>query len=184
MRLFQTLVLILCVFASTFVEAKDFKLTSPEVKPGSTLGSEQVYHGFGCVGGNRSPALKWTAGPKGTKSYAVTVYDPDAPTRSGWWHWVVYNIPSDVAELVAGAGDSSAKKLPVAVLQGRTDFGTHDFGGACLPQGDKPHRYIFTVYALKVEKIDVPSEASAAMIGFMINANKIKAARFTAKYGR
>ncbi len=78
---------------------------------------------------------RWTAGPKGTKSYAVTLYDPDAPTGSGWWHWVVYNIPADVTELAAGAGVVSGKLLPPNVLQGRTDFGSHAFGGACPPAG-------------------------------------------------
>jgi hypothetical protein len=122
--------------------------------------------------------------PQGTKSFAITVYDPDAPTGSGWWHWIVYNIPANVTEVVAGAGDSSGKMLPSGAVQGRNDFGTKAFGGACPPQGDKPHRYIFMVHALKIDKIDVPSDASAALIGFMINANSLGKASFAAKYGR
>jgi Raf kinase inhibitor-like YbhB/YbcL family protein len=116
--------------------------------------------------------------------YALTVYDPDAPTGSGWWHWVVYNIPATVTELPVGAGDQTGKLLPPGAVQGRTDFGTHAFGGACPPKGDKPHRYIFTVYSLKIEKIDVPADSTAALIGFMINANSLGKASFTAKYGR
>lgn len=162
--------LVVCIgLASTVVYAGDFMLTSPTIKPDASLSGEQVFNGFGCTGKNRSPALKWTPGPMGTKSYAITVYDPDAPTGSGWWHWVVYNIPANVFELAVNAGDPTGKLLPPGALQGRTDFGTHAFGGACPPQGDKPHRYIFTIYALKVEKIEVLPDSSAALIGFMIN---------------
>ena len=164
--------------------AADFTLISPGIKPDGMLTEDQVFNGFGCSGKNISPALKWTKGPEGTKSYALTVYDPDAPTGSGWWHWVVYNIPATVTELAEGSGDISGKLLPQGAIQGRTDFGTHAFGGACPPQGDTPHRYIFTVYALKADKIDVPADASAALIGFMIHANTIEKAQFTAKYGR
>jgi len=179
------IVLVVCFcLASTLVHASDFVLSSPTIKPNATLTEEQVFSGFGCSGKNQSPALKWTAGPKETKSYAITVYDPDAPTGSGWWHWVVYNIPASVTEVAAGIGDSTGQRLPPGSIQGRTDFGSHNFGGACPPQGDKPHRYIFTVYALKIEKIDVPSDASAALIGFMINGNSLGKASFTAKYNR
>jgi Raf kinase inhibitor-like YbhB/YbcL family protein len=170
--------------AATIAHASDFVLSSPTIEPGSTLAQEYVFNGFGCSGKNQSPALKWTAGPKETRSYAVTVYDPDAPTGSGWWHWVVYNIPANVTELAAGAGDATQQHLPAGAKQGRTDFGTHAFGGACPPQGDRPHRYVFTVHALKTEKIDVPEEASAAMVGFVIHANLAGKASFTAKFGR
>ena len=169
--------IVFCLFSVTAL-AEQFTLTSPTIEPGGFLGETQVYNGFGCAGQNRSPALNWSAGPDGTKSYAVTVYDPDAPTGSGWWHWVVYNIPADVTALPAGS------RLPSGAVQGRTDFGTRAFGGPCPPQGHQPHRYIFTVYALKVEKIDLPADATAAMIGFMINANTLAKADFTALYGR
>jgi len=112
------------------------------------------------------------------------VYDPDAPTGSGWWHWVVYNIPASASELPEGAGGADGKGMPAGAAQGRTDFGAPGFGGACPPPGDKPHRYIFTVYALKTDKIDVPADATAALVGFMINANKLGKASFEAKYGR
>ena len=165
-------------------QAQAFKLRSETIRPNAMLKVEQVFNGFGCTGKNISPALQWTPGPAETKSYAVTVYDPDAPTGSGWWHWVVYNIPATVTALPAGAGDVSGKLLPSGALQGRTDFGSYAFGGACPPAGDKAHRYIFTVFALKTEKLEVPTDASAAMIGFMLNANKLAKASFTAKYGR
>jgi Raf kinase inhibitor-like YbhB/YbcL family protein len=160
-----------------------FRLQSPTVAPDRMLSNDQVYSGFGCSGKNISPALSWKGAPRATKSFAVTVYDPDAPTGSGWWHWLVYNIPADVTELPGGAGNAGGK-LPAGAAQGHTDFGTSGFGGACPPAGDKPHRYIFTVYALKSEKISVPDEASAAMVGFMIHSNALAKASLTARYGR
>src|SRR5471032_2054390 len=113
----------------------DFTLSSSDIAEGKTLSSHHVFQGFGCVGDNRSPQLSWHGAPAGTKSYAVTVYDPDAPTGSGWWHWVVYNIPADVTELPAGAGNAGGQ-LPAGAAQGHTDFGTSGFGGACPPAGD------------------------------------------------
>src|SRR5476651_2274934 len=139
---------------SSAANAQSLTLTSSDIKEGGTIVNEQVFKGFGCTGGNVSPALSWSGAPSGTKSYAVTVYDPDAPTGSGWWHWVLYNIPASVTALPEHAGDASGKLLPPGAVQGRTDFGTPDFGGACTPAGDKPHRYFFTVYALKTEKLD------------------------------
>ena len=179
----KTLIAAALFGAATLVQAAGFTLSAPAIKPGSMLTEAQVFKGFGCEGKNISPALKWSGAPKGTLSFAVTVYDPDAPTGSGWWHWLVINLPADSTGLAEGAG-SAGGKLPAGAVQGRTDFGAPGFGGACPPQGDKPHRYIFTVCALKTEKIDVPADASAALIGFMLNANKLGSATFTAKYGR
>ncbi len=165
-------------------QAQEFSLTSKAIAPDSYLSENQIFNGFGCAGKNISPDLSWTSGPNGTKSYAVTVYDPDAPTGSGWWHWVVYNIPSNADELTTGAGEESGEMLPKGAVQGRTDFGSNSFGGACPPEGDKAHRYIFTVHALKIEKIDLPKDASSALIGFMINANSLGKASFVAKSAR
>lgn len=164
--------------------AADFTLSSPEIKANSTIPKRFEFNGFGCSGENKSPALKWSGAPKDAKSFAVTVYDPDAPTGSGWWHWIVINIPADVHELVAGAGMVNSMTLPQGAIQNRTDFGTAAWGGTCPPQGDKPHHYIFTVYALKTEKLDVPTDATAALTGYMIHANMLGKASFTAKYGR
>ena len=170
--------------SSLFANAATFELSSPNIKPGSILTDAHVFNGFGCSGKNTSPALTWKNPPAGTKSYAVTVYDPDAPTGSGWWHWVVYNIPASATQIAEGAGTVDGANLPAGAAQGRTDFGTSGFGGACPPTGDKPHRYIFTVHALKIEKLEVPADATAALIGFMIHANRLGEATFTAKYGR
>ena len=165
-------------------QAGGFALRSPTIKPGSTLTQAQVFNGFGCSGKNISPALSWSGAPAGTKSYALTVYDPDAPTGSGWWHWVVFNIPATATQLPEGAGSADGKGLPAGSLQARTDFGAPGFGGACPPAGDKPHRYVFTVYALKTDKLEVPADATAALVGFMIHANRLGEARFIAHYGR
>jgi Raf kinase inhibitor-like YbhB/YbcL family protein len=170
-------------FALPAHAAGKFLLKSADVKPGATLTEQQVFNGFGCSGANVSPQLAWANPPAGTKSFVVTVYDPDAPTGSGWWHWVVYNIPASATELAQGAGSNKAP-LPAGATQGRTDFGAPGFGGACPPVGDKPHRYIFTVSALKVEKLEAAADASPALIGFMTHANSLGKATFTATYGR
>ncbi|GAA0769542.1 YbhB/YbcL family Raf kinase inhibitor-like protein [Ideonella azotifigens] len=164
--------------------AAGFELSSLDIAPGARLAEAQVFKGFGCDGGNRSPALNWHGAPAGTQSYAVTVYDPDAPTGSGWWHWVVYNLPAATTSLSAGAGDTAKPMLPAGAAQGRTDFGRTGFGGACPPPGDKPHRYIFTVHALGVPKLALPADATAAMVGYMIQANRLGSATLEASYGR
>jgi len=170
--------------AATLTQAAGFQLTSPDIKAGGTIPQSFEFNGFGCSGENKSPALKWSGAPKGTRSFAVTVYDPDAPTGSGWWHWMVINIPADVNELAPDAGAVGGANLPRGALQTRIDYGVAGWGGVCPPQGDKPHRYIFTVHALKVDKLDVPADATAALTGFMINGNSLGKASFTARYGR
>jgi len=172
------------LLASLAADAAGFALSSPSIKPNSKLGPDQVFNGFGCTGNNISPALNWSGAPKGTKSFALTVYDPDAPTGSGWWHWVVYNLPETTSGLPQGAGEVSKGLMPPGAVQGRTDFGTPGFGGACPPPGSKPHRYIFTIHALKTATLEVPADASAALVGFMINANRLGKASFTATYRR
>ena len=161
-----------------------FKLTSSDVAANGDMTLKQVYNGFGCTGQNVSPALMWTTPPAGTMSYAITVHDPDAPTGSGWWHWMVYDIPASVTSIPSGAGNAGKPGLPAGALQGMTDFGTKGWGGPCPPAGDKAHRYVFTVFALKVPKLDVPATATSALIGFNLNAMALGKASFTAKYGR
>ena len=137
-----------------------FKLTSADVAANGNISAKKVYNGFGCTGQNISPSLMWTSPPAGTMSYAITVYDPDAPTGSGWWHWMVYDIPATVTSIPAGAGNAGKPGLPAGALQGMTDFGAKGWGGPCPPAGDKAHRYVFTVFALKVPKLDVPANAT------------------------
>ncbi|OQP87856.1 kinase inhibitor [Rhizobium rhizosphaerae] len=162
-------------------QAQDFKLTSPAFAEGAKLSTDQVFKGFGCEGGNLSPALSWSGAPKGTKSFALTAYDPDAPTGSGWWHWNVVDLPADTTALKAGASGQPA--LPKGAVELRNDYGVTGFGGACPPPGEV-HRYIFTIHALDVEKLDLPKDASNALAGFMIGAHQIGAAKITAVYNR
>jgi Raf kinase inhibitor-like YbhB/YbcL family protein len=181
----RTLLAAALIGAATLAPAAAaFTLSSPDIKAGGTIPKRFEFNGFGCAGENKSPALKWSGAPQGTNSFAVTVYDPDAPTGSGWWHWMVINIPADVNELKPDAGAVGGANLPKGAGQARIDYGLAGWGGVCPPQGDKPHRYIFTVHALKVDKLDVPTDATAALTGFMINANSLGKASFTATYGR
>jgi len=139
--------------------------------------------GFGCAGGNKSPHLQWSGAPEGTKSFAVTCYDPDAPTGSGFWHWLVVNIPANVTELAEGAG-SSGGQLPAGALATRTDFGAPGYGGPCPPPGAHPHRYLFTVFAVQAEKLDVKPDTSAAIVGFNLNFNTLAKAEIMGLYKR
>ena len=149
--------------------AAAFTLSSSDFSHGGKLAEAQVFNGFGCKGGNISPALAWSGAPEGTKSFALMVYDPDAPTGSGWWHWVVYNIPASATSLAAGAGANGSTLLPAGAVQGRTDFGSSGYGGPCPPQGDHPHRYLFTVFAVSADSLSVKADTSAAVIGFHLN---------------
>lgn len=181
---FRPLLITCLLFSSMFATADGFSLSIPAIKPNGRLPADQVFNGFGCDGANRSPRLGWRNPPAGTKSFAITVYDPDAPTGSGWWHWVVINIPSTISMLPESAGSPNLRLLPSKAVQVPTDFGHPGFGGACPAVGDKPHKYIFTVYALDTEKIDLPSNATAAFAGFMINTHLIDKVSVTAIYGR
>jgi Raf kinase inhibitor-like YbhB/YbcL family protein len=163
--------------------ASSFKVVSADLSAGQKIPNDLVFNGFGCTGKNISPALHWTGAPAGTQSYAVTMYDPDAPTGSGWWHWIIYNIPGNSDGLPQGLG-SGATPIPKHVRQARNDYGAASYGGPCPPVGDKPHRYIITVYALPTEKLDVPDGASAAMIGFALKAQAMDQTFLTALYGR
>ena len=163
--------------------ASPFTLTSTDVHAGKQIAAANVFNGMGCGGQNMSPALSWSGAPADTKSFAITVYDPDAPTGSGWWHWVVYNIPATTAALPAGAGDPKKSLMPKGAMQGRTDYGSVGYGGPCPPPG-APHHYNFTLYALKVPKLEVPEGASAALIAFNVRAQALAAAQLTGLYGR
>jgi Raf kinase inhibitor-like YbhB/YbcL family protein len=158
-----------------------FTLTSPDIKPGGMIGSQFVFNSFGCTGQNVSPALSWSGAPDGTKGFVLTVYDPDAPTGSGFWHWVMYDIPANVSSLPQGAGTPG--KEPPGAVQAGTDYGAPGYGGPCPPKG-KPHRYIFTLYAVKADKLEVPANPTPAVVGFVTHFATIAKATFTAKYGQ
>jgi len=164
--------------------ASAFELTSPDVAPGAKISDEYVFSGFGCSGKNVSPALKWSGAPAGTKSFALEVYDPDAPTGSGFWHWVVFDIPPDVTELPQGAGDPKAGKAPAGAVQSRTDFGVPGYGGPCPPQGDPPHHYHFILFAVDSAKLGPDAETTAAVVGFNLHFHTLAKTEFTSVYGR
>ncbi|MGF1726389.1 YbhB/YbcL family Raf kinase inhibitor-like protein [Photobacterium nomapromontoriensis] len=152
---------------------KTMTLTSPSVTNGESLTKDQVFNNWGCTGKNISPELTWSNVPDGAKSFAVTMYDPDAPTGSGWWHWMVINIPAKVKTLEAHAGNVNNEFLPAGAVQVINDFGFKGFGGACPPAGAKPHNYTITVYALDVEKLDLPENALPAHGGYLIHQHVI-----------
>lgn len=162
-------------------------LTSGSFRDGDYLANDHALseaYGFGCAGGNLSPALAWSGAPEGTKSFALTCFDPDAPTGSGFWHWVVVNIPPDVAALEAGAGAADGAKLPAGALQGRTDFGAPGYGGPCPPEGDHPHRYLFTLHAVGLDRLPVDADTSAAVVGFYLHFNTLAKASLMGLYKR
>lgn len=176
--------LFVAMMAGTAAFAAGLTVTSGEFQDGDYLANEQVFAGFGCKGENVSPSLSWSGAPAGTKSFALNVYDPDAPTGSGWWHWVVVNMPATTTSLPKGAGTADGAKLPPGALQVRTDFGAPGYGGACPPKGDHPHRYIFTIYALDLDKLDVTAESSPALIGFYLNFHTLAKGSLMGLYKR
>ena len=161
-----------------------FRLASPDITDGATIADQHAFNGFGCAGGNISPAFSWSGAPAATKSFALTCYDPDAPTGSGFWHWVVFNIPAGATGLPRGAGDPKSPAAPKGAVQGRTDYGVSGYGGPCPPPGDKPHRYQFTVFAVDVDKLDVDAQSSAAVVGFNLHFHTLAKATLTGLYGR
>jgi hypothetical protein len=174
--------ILLSIFCVSNIYAGEFTLKSSELE--GQLTDDQVFSGFGCSGKNMSPQLTWINAPKATRSFAVTVYDPDAPTGSGFWHWLIFNIPGGINELPTDAGNMGKKLAPAGSIQSVTDFGQPGFGGACPPPGDAPHRYVFTVYALDTESLELKAETQAALVGFYLNKHAVAKASIVAYYGR
>ncbi len=163
--------------------AGSFTLESPTFASGASLPQKTAFDKFGCGGQNISPGLKWKNAPEGTKSFVVTMYDPDAPTVSGFWHWGIYNIPADKSELAEGANQSGM--IPANSSQIFTDYGATGYGGACPPVGDAAHRYIFTVYALSVEKLELkPETTTGAFLMFNLREHTLGKATVTGLYER
>jgi Raf kinase inhibitor-like YbhB/YbcL family protein len=165
----------------------EFTVRSDSFKDGDYLTKDHILskdYGFGCEGGNKSPHLAWSGAPTGTKSFAVTCFAADAPTGSGFWHWLVVNVPPEVNELALDAGNPKVRKLPKKALQTRTDFGAPGYGGPCPPPGDHPHRYLFTVFAVGADSLPVTADTSAATIGFELNFNTLAKAAIMGLYKR
>jgi len=179
---------ILC-FWMTAAAAQSFELSSPDFGPGKPFAEKFLFTGMGCGGGNFSPALSWRNPPPDAKSYALMVHDADAVTGgAGIWHWVIVNIPATAAAIEQGAGTPDGAKLPAGSRQIVNDYAgfgvSPGWGGPCPPKGHKPHAYVFTLYALGVEKLDLPPNATASHAGFLVNRVAIGKATLTGSYGR
>lgn len=168
----QKISLIIITLLSVISYSQTFTLKSKTLSGQAT--EKQVFNGFGCTGLNISPDLYWENSPKETKSFAITMYDSDAPTGSGWWHWLVFDIPSSTTNLVENAGNLEKNLLPKGTIQSVTDFGKTGYGGPCPPQKHGFHTYIITIHALKVDKLNLDATANPALVGYMINANTIE----------
>lgn len=166
-----------------FPEVPSFEVLSDDVADGAVLSQAQVADFMGYSGENKSPELSWSGFPATTKSFALTVHDPDAPTGSGFWHWIVVNIPVAITSLVTGAGSGDSAQLPDGVLQLRNDAGTMGYVGAAPPPGDLAHRYVHTIHALDVERLDVDASSSAAIAGFNLRFHAIARAQIVPVFG-
>jgi Raf kinase inhibitor-like YbhB/YbcL family protein len=166
-----------------FPDVAAFEVTSDDVADGEMLSNAQVANFMGYSGENLSPQLSWRGFPSDTKGFAITVHDPDAPTGSGFWHWLALNIPSDVTQFATGAGSEGSDNLPGGVVQLRNDAGTRGYVGAAPPPGDPAHRYVTTVHAIDVERLDVEADSSAAIAGFNLRFHTIARAQIVPVFG-
>lgn len=164
------------------MDKKNFTLKSNSLRGQGV--KKMMFNGMNCTGGNLSPHMRWEDAPEGTKSFAVTLYDPKAPTLSGWYHWVVFDIPAAVGELEEGAGDPNKRLMPEGAVQSRTDFGNSGYGGPCPPVNDPAHPYFLTVYALDVENLGLHGDALPAMVSFNLEQHTLQRATllFYAKF--
>jgi Raf kinase inhibitor-like YbhB/YbcL family protein len=162
--------------------AKAIAVTSTTFKAGGSLPMQAVFNSFGCTGGNASPQLAWSGFPAETKSFAVTLWDPDAPTGIGYVHWLVFNIPANVTSLAENAG---AAATPGGGVTGYSDFGMHAYGGPCPPPGDKPHRYLFTVSALDVPALNGAGPGTTlATLTFLMRGHVLAQGQIEGRFGR
>ncbi|HVO46386.1 MAG TPA: YbhB/YbcL family Raf kinase inhibitor-like protein [Steroidobacteraceae bacterium] len=178
-------VVALAVGGAIAQESGSFTLLSPDLQPGGPVPDTFVLNAYGCKGSNQSPALEWHGAPSGTKSFVITVFDGDERNSgSGWWHWVVYDLPASATQLPRGAGAERSRALPTGTKQGRTDLGTDAYHGPCPDVGDPPHHYVFSIYALSAAKLDVPPEPSGAMVTATAKPAVLAKATLTVRYGR
>ncbi|ARV07349.1 kinase inhibitor [Polaribacter sp. SA4-10] len=173
---------LLITLSSTVFSQNTFTLSSNDLGGEATI--NEVFNGFGCTGENQSPQLSWKNAPEGTKSFAVTMYDPDAPTGSGWWHWLVFDIPVNAKELVSGAGNTALNLTPEGAIQSITDYGANGYGGPCPPEGHGLHQYIITVYALKTDKLGLNESTNPAVVGYYLWNNTLAKASIVTYYQR
>lgn len=182
MKKANLIILGLILWSTTLSAQKTFTLSSKDLGGQATITEE--FNGFGCVGENQSPQLSWANAPEGTKSFAITMYDPDAPTGSGWWHWVVFDIPANVNELVANAGNIELGLAPREAIQSVTNYGAKGYGGPCPPPGHGIHQYVITVYALKTDELGLDDNANPAVAGYYLWNNTLAKASIVSYYER
>ncbi|MFT5619332.1 MAG: Raf kinase inhibitor-like YbhB/YbcL family protein [Arenicella sp.] len=176
------ILIVLLMSSSALFAQKTFTLSSKDLGGEATINEE--FNGFGCTGENQSPQLSWKNAPEGTKSFAITMYDPDAPTGSGWWHWVVFDIPSSTNQVKSGAGDIKTNLMPEGVIQSITDYGANGYGGPCPPEGHGLHQYIITVHALKTDKLGLTDKTNPAVVGYYLWNNTLAKASIVTYYQR
>jgi Raf kinase inhibitor-like YbhB/YbcL family protein len=177
----------LAALVAAFAQAdvSTLSLMSPDFRPQHPIPQTHIFNDYGCTGQNRSPALSWQGVPAGTKSFALTMFDLDEHgSPSGWWHWVVYNVPATTTRLPENAGSKQDHKLPAGAVQGRTDLGNDAYDGPCPGKGEPPHRYLLTLYALSIDKLPVPPEASGAMVTWTAHDYTLAKSTLSARYGR
>ena len=174
-------VVVLFLNVNLFAQSS-FTLSSKNLGGNSTTLEE--FNGFGCTGTNQSPQLSWTNVPEGTKSFAITMYDPDAPTGSGWWHWVVFDIPSTVNSIIENAGNLEKRLMDKAAIQSVTNYGVPGYGGPCPPENHGIHQYVITVHALKIDKLGLDKNTNPAIVGYNIWNNTIAKASIVTYYER
>jgi Raf kinase inhibitor-like YbhB/YbcL family protein len=172
----------LILFSIASYGQNPFTLNSKTLGGNSTILEE--FNGFGCTGKNQSPQLSWTNAPEGTKSFAVTMYDKDAPTGSGWWHWVVFDIPADVNILAENAGNIESGLMVEKAIQSLTNYGAPGYGGPCPPENHGLHQYVITVYALKVSALGLDQNTNPAIVGYYLWNNTLAKASIITYYER
>ena len=177
MRKVNFIIILSIIFTTVLFGQKTFTLSSNDL--GGEFTPKQD-----CSGDNQSPHLIWKNAPEGTKSFAITMYDPDAPTGSGFWHWVVFDIPANINELLTNAGNIELNLTPKGAIQSNTDYGKRGYGGPCPPEGHGFHQYIFTVYALKIDKLGLNENATPAIVGANLWYNTLAKASIIAYYKR
>lgn len=180
----KTMILSVLLFLVSLVSinAQTFTLKSNDVEGQAQM--KQVFNNFGCKGQNISPELSWVNPPAGTKSFAITMYDPDAPSGSGWWQWTMFNIPPATTHLVENAGNPELNLAPKGAIQSLNNYGGYGYGGPCPPLGGRIHAYIITIYALNVPSLDLTKDANPAMVGFYINDHTIQKSSIVMYYQR
>ena len=173
---------ILLLVSGNLFSQNTFTLSSNDL--GGQATQTEEFNGFGCTGENQSPQLSWKNAPEGTKSFAITMYDPDAPTGSGWWHWVVFDLPANINVLVSNAGNVNLNLAPKEAIQSITNYGANGYGGPCPPEGHGLHQYVITVHALSTDKLGLDKNTNPAIVGYYIWNNTLAKASIVSYYER